>query len=1267
MRTEKLFNDNWEFVKLEYGAGLDKALSIGRQGGCASNSHTDDGCGNVSDLTGNQAGCCEDTVCCEEPLCWQLVTLPHDWLIYDTNDLYGDGTGWYRKSFTLDKENGKRYLINFDGVYMDSVVYVNGEKAGYNHYGYSAFELDITGLLVNGENTIMAAVNHKSPNSRWYSGAGIFRDVKFKCVPDVHIATDGVYISSKKENGRWFVYADVEVCGCESAVGAKDTNTEENTTDASKYEVQFDIRLLPALPENSRCIVKPYPGTEDHVIEDASQGDNCAVCLHPCAKRNEVKVSDVEIKQTDLTDSAKYIGASIEFAARFAIDDPFIWDITSPNLYELTTKLVRRVDDSFETIDETITRFGLREAVFTNDKGFFLNGRRVKLQGVCEHHDLGCLGAAFHKDAFRRKIMKLKEMGVNAIRTSHNMPAKGLVELADEMGILIDSEAFDMWRRPKTEFDYARFFNEDYVKDVASWVRRDRSDPSVIMWSTGNEIYDCHADESAQDLVRDLIHNVEMHDYRRNGLTTFGSNYMAWEGAQKCADILKLAGYNYGERLYDAHHKKYPDWMIYGSETCSTVQSRGIYHFPMKVSVMADDDEQCSALGNCTTSWGAENVEYVIKAERDHEFSSGQFLWSGFDYIGEPTPYHTKNSYFGQIDTAGFEKDTYYIFKSCWTDLKKEPFIHVFPYWDFNEGQIIDVRIASNAPYMKLIVNGVSHGKKYVDHSKDAILCPTWQVPYHKGYIEGIAYDENGNEIARQRRSSFGDVKEVKYRKFVTLDERGDEIKDKDEIRNNAQNIGTENKVENSGIEKKKEKRLAFFEIYAVDSDGNEVENANCRVNVKVVNGTLLGLDNGDSTDFDQYKCDSRRLFVGRLLAVAEPMEGCSVRDVELELTIDENDIPIRKIEICCAGGADTPVISGEEGNTAHFYPGHISERIEAHIHPSNATYSDITWVAVNDYAVRSNLAVIEADDNTGTAVRSAIVTAKGDGEFRLRCMTHNGTEKMQCISSLEFAAAGLGTAYHDPYDFIAGSLYTDHKGDVGNGNEKGVATPRGAEGYVGYENIDFGDFGSDEITIPIFTLDGNEYKIGIWEGRPGDEGSRLLLDARYCKPSIWNVYQPETYKLNRRVKGVTSIYFTTEAKIHIKGFSFTKPDKAFARVFATDNTRVYGDTFTVASDAVTGIGNNVTLEFDDMAFGGRNAGKVAICGISHAENNSIHLKLTYADGKTEKTLLEFKHTDEYEEKIFDLSSVDTTDCVKVEFVFLPGSNFDFKYFEFRE
>lgn len=297
----------------------------------------------------------------------------------------------------------------------------------------------------------------------------------------------------------------------------------------------------------------------------------------------------------------------------------------------------------------------------------------MRLNGACDHHDLGALGAAFHKEAMRRKFELMRSMGVNAVRTSHNMPAVELMELADEMGFLIVSEAFDMWEMAKNPYDYARFFKEWMEKDVRSWIRRDRNHPSVIMWSIGNEIPDTHADAHGQEITRRLVTAVRKWDYRNVAPITIGSNYMPWENARKCADIVKLAGYNYAEKYYEEHHQKYPDWVIYGSETSSVVQSRGIYHFPLERATLIEADEQCSALGNSTTSWAAKNTEYCIIMDRDTPYSCGQFIWTAIDYIGEPTPYQTKNSYFGQMDTAGFPKDSYYVFRSEWTDGKKIP------------------------------------------------------------------------------------------------------------------------------------------------------------------------------------------------------------------------------------------------------------------------------------------------------------------------------------------------------------------------------------------------------------------------------------------------------------------------------------------------------------------------------------------------------------------------------------------------------------------
>jgi beta-galactosidase len=361
-----------------------------------------------------------------------------------------------------------------------------------------------------------------------------------------------------------------------------------------------------------------------------------------------------------------------------------LWDIDSPNLYFLKSELSL----NGEVIDAAETRFGFREIQFTQNDGFFLNGRRVKLCGVCQHHDTGALGAVADKDAIKRQLLLLREMGVNAIRTAHNPPAAVFMELADTMGFLVMSELTDMWQLPKTEYDYARFFDGWVEKDAASWIRRDRNCPSVIMWSVGNEIYDTHADfEAGAATLKKLMALVSEHDPDTHARVTLGSNYMPWENTQKCADIIKLIGYNYAEYLYGEHHSAHPDWLIYGSETGSTVQSRGVYHFPYSKPLLADDDMQCSALGNSSTSWGAKSVEAFLTDDRDAEFSLGQFVWTGTDYIGEPTPYQTKNSYFGHIDTAGFPKDSFYVIKSAWTDYKKAPFVHIFPYWDFSRGQ----------------------------------------------------------------------------------------------------------------------------------------------------------------------------------------------------------------------------------------------------------------------------------------------------------------------------------------------------------------------------------------------------------------------------------------------------------------------------------------------------------------------------------------------------------------------------------------------------
>lgn len=1147
MNTKTLFNDGWEFAK-------------------TSLSFTD---GKNQDF--------------------QPVDLPHDWLIYNTLNLYEDSIGWYRKRFAYTKEEeGEQILLYFDGVYMDSSLYVNEKFVGEWKYGYSSFEHDITDALVEGANEILMKVVYQSPNSRWYSGAGIYRNVWLKRRGRNHIVTDGIYVTTTPEEEGWQVEIDTETNICD------------------------DVEISHVITRKGRVVAA-----------------------------NSKRVPAVQCETGSYDRQNLFVEA------------PLLWSPEEPNLYQLETRLQlpKRDDDGneyMEVLESISQNIGFREVVLDPEQGFLLNGTKMKLNGVCEHHDLGALGTAFNKTALKRRFALLQEMGVNAIRTAHNMPAVEMMDLADEMGMLVVSEAFDMWERPKTRYDYARFFGDWAYKDVKSWVRRDRNHPSLLMWSIGNEIYDTHADERGQKLTKMLRDYVLEHDPRENGKVTIGSNYMPWENAQKCADIVKIVGYNYAEKYYQEHHKKHPDWVIYGSETGSVVQSRGIYHFPFEKAILADDDEQCSALGNSRTSWGAKSAEACIIAERDAPFSLGQFIWTGFDYIGEPTPYHTKNSYFGQLDTATFKKDSYYIYQAAWTDYRKNHMVHIFPYWDFNEGQMIDVRICSNAPKVELQLNGRTVGTHGIDHEHGTELVGWWKIPYEEGEIKAIAYDEAGRIIATDVRKSFKDANRICLKP------------DKDKLLAN-------------GVD------LIFVEITMEDENGNPVENANNRVSVKVTGaGRLIGLDNGDSTDFDQYKGLSRRLFSGKLMAIIgatlEPgkiqvevlSQGLPSKKAEFEaLPVGEGaivgvsaqmrnsevphvmgnseEIPLRKIELVCDANR---VLDWSRREVT----------VRAKLHPENTSYKDLAWRVVNDAGIESYVAKVEAFG------QEAKVIALGDGEFRLRCMSKNRTDKTKLISELEFKTVGIGTVYKNPYEFISAGLYDYGKGEVGNGNEKGVATSRDGETQVGFRDLDFGPDGSDTITIPIFALSSEEYPLQIWEGMPDESGSQLVADVIYQKPSRWNVYQEATYRLSKRLRGITSICFVTNKKMHIKGFSFAKTNRAFARISATESAHIYGDTYTIKPDSVEGIGNNVSLEFEPMDFGDKGPTKLVVCGRSPIDRNTIHVRFSSDAGQVNQ-IIEFEYSDKYEEREFKLEKV--AGRQKVTFIFLPGSDFDFAWFRF--
>lgn len=1188
---------------------------------------------------------------------FQKVDLPHDWLIADAKNLYRDGCGFYRKIFSMQPKENKRYSLIFEGVYMDTTIWVNEQQAGEWKYGYSTFEIDLTPFVKAGENEILVSVNFRSPNSRWYSGAGIYRDVWFKETPETYIRENGVYIHTEacgEKEGKepdFLLYADTEIVG--------DAWDEVRHTLYAKREAPPEIEL-------------PFElllGDEMELVEEASPEETYAGSERADFCVSETIIFDNTNKNTNI----------------YRVKSPRCWDVEHPHLYILKTGLWK----DGEIIQEEYSQIGFRSIAFDPEQGFLLNGRRVKLNGVCEHHDLGALGAAFHRAAMARKFRILKEMGVNALRGTHNMTAPAVVELADQMGILMISEAFDMWERSKTTYDYARFFKEWSERDVESWVMRDRNHPCIIMFSIGNEIYDTHVDAHGREITVRLRDLVKKYDYRRNAGITIGSNYMPWENAQLCADEVKLAGYNYGEKYYEEHHKAHPDWVIYGSETSSIVQSRGIYHFPLRASILTEDDEQCSSLGNSPTSWGAKSMERCVCEDRDMDFSMGQFLWTGFDYIGEPTPYHTKNSYFGQVDTAGFPKDAYYVWQSAWTDYRKAPMIHIFPYWDFNEGQSIDIRVCSNAPFVELFCNGKSCGRQQLTHEKGSghHIIADYSLPYEKGVLYAVAYDEEGNVTARETKASFGNSAEIVLRASGRA------------------------AVANG-------RDLFFVEIGTWDEKGNPVENAVDRVTVQVEGaGHLVGLDNGDSTDEDSYKGNSRRLFSGKLLAIIETgmipgavrirVSGKGLKSAELvceaveidqmlpflkgektqriyhnfwqdlceetyapgptELIEDheerqrerqedeqkqsqkerldekQEEIPVRKITLCSPMGQK---LSKEQPEFT----------VEAEVEPKEATDRQLMFRVVDEHGVDSNLVRLLVQGHT------AQLHAMGDGSFYLRCMSRSGTDRIRVISQLEFTVEGMGQAYRNPYELISGSLYTSYQGEVSNGNERGVATARDGETVVTFGNIDFGPVGSDEITLSVFALTSEEYPIRIYEGVPGEEGCQLLADVVYQKPSIWNTYQEETYSLAKRVTGINTISVAVHQKIHLKGFVFKKLQKAWLSLNAAEADSVYGDTFTKEERAITGIGNNVTITYTEMDFGEEGTAGIRICGRAPESSNSLHIRFLQGEEES-KQLVEFPMCGEYIEKEFSLTPVKGK--WDVSFVFLPGSCFDLQSVQF--
>ena len=1153
---------------------------------------------------------------------YKPVDIPHDWQIWHVDDLYRTSDGWYKKIFCVEGTAGKVYTLRFEGVYMDSEVYLNGDKIYEWKYGYTTFDVPLA--LREGENEIKVRVRYQNINTRWYSGAGIFRDVWLRETGKNYIVEDGTYVVSRPEGG-W------------SAENSR--SMDAGRPEGGSWHMEIDTEICAA----QDCVVR-------HTLFDAD--GTAAASAETAVPAGTAKVTQ-----------------------GFDVLNPELWSPEHPYLYSLLTELF--IEN--ESADQRSERVGFKSCRFDSEKGFFLNGRNRKLNGVCMHHDQGALGSAFNINAARRQLTKLKEMGVNAIRTSHNPPAPGFMDLCDEMGFLVDSEAFDMWQDRKTEFDYARFFDDWHERDVASWIRRDRNRAGIIMWSIGNEIGDTNDIPRGEELTKELIRCVRIHDYKNAHPVTIGSNHMRWQGAQNCAAHLGAVGYNYLESIYDRHHAEHPDWVIYGSETASTIQSRGIYHFPAAVSATTYDDSQCSSLMNCCTGWGAPNVEHNITEDRNRPYSLGQFIWTGWDYIGEPTPYHTKNSFFGHIDTAGFPKDSFYAYKAEWNETAA-PFVHLFPSWDWNEGQLIDIFAYSNCGAVEVFVNGRSLGKAAYNHTDGHTLSGRWQAAYEAGELKAVGYNAAGEPVCEDVRRTPGDAARLSVRT-----DRGT--------------------VTANGTD------LVYLEITAVDVGENVCDNARNRVNVSVSGPLrLMGMDNGDSTDYEEYKTNSRRLFGGRLAVIA----GTTFETGEGVVTVSSPGLPDEIVRIsvlaadalegtACAPEGNSRVIEGAahapEGVSClqkvecgcrgeEMYVRKIDLHVSAakltpecpkaaariRICPADAAPApgDIGFKAVTVTGVETNLLKIEPTPD------GALLTSLGDGVYRFRAYCRNGGKYEEVLSEIEMENAGFGPAALNPYGGIvlaslaanADELNSDMGGGVFLKNAKRVL----------YRHVDFGKTGSDEITIGIYTYNENAIPVELYAG--GE-----LIDTLYFQAkNEWNVYKYNTFTLPRTLEGVHDLEFVFKEELRFLGFRFAAPRRLGTLIRALDNDAVYGDSFVTGTEMIEKIGNNVSVCFEGVDFE-NGARRVEITGRTRNRRDTIRLSFAAkgdAAGQGNETGQESAPAQENEpgQVSVDLEFAGSGDgdVVTRSFaipeisgvrdltaVFLPGTDFDFRAIRFTE
>lgn len=736
---------------------------------------------------------------------WQTVRVPHDWAIYGPFDRANDlqtvaveqngetektektgrtgglpfiGKGSYRTTFEVPDTTGRAVTLVFDGAMSNAHVKVNGKEVAFWPYGYNSFYVDLGDNVKPGENLLEVDLENFEKASRWYPGAGLYRNVHVVNTSRLHIPTWGTYVTTPKVSKE---YASVRL---------------------------------------------------EMKIDGATKGEKVTVTTDILDPQGKVVA----------TDTSLYHAHGQKFAQNFLVNTPELWSPSSPALYTARTTL--SVDG--KQLDNYDTRFGIRSIEYIPEKGFFLNGELTKFQGVCNHHDLGPLGAAVNRSALRHQIELLKDMGVNAIRTAHNMPAPELVELCDEMGMMLMVEPFDDWGfRPKSPNGYGSVFKDWAAKDVTNMVEHYRNSPAVVMWSTGNEVPSQWGPDGVQELVmlQDLIHTLDPTRPCTNGMDQIRAVL-----DNGFAAALDIPGFNYKPQYYDDAYAKLPQKLILGSETASTVSSRGVYHFPVEFkdhNVVMHPDNQSNSYDNESCSW-SNTPDLDFARDDDNPWVIGQFVWTGFDYLGEPSPYDTDawpshSSVFGIIDLASLPKDRYYLYRSRWN--RETPTLHVLPHWNWKgrEGEVTPVFVYTSYPKAELFINGKSQGMREKNDStvQNRYRLMWNETVYEPGELKVVAYDATGNPAETKVVRTAGKPHHLVVTPSpTTLEANGDD--------------------------------LVYFTVQVADKDGNIVPTDTRAVKFKVDGaGTFEATANGDPTSLRSFQKPEMDLFSGAATAIA--------------------------------------------------------------------------------------------------------------------------------------------------------------------------------------------------------------------------------------------------------------------------------------------------------------------------------------------------------------------------------------------------------------